>query len=90
MQDFREPTTLEEAAECVTALLRQAEAAEAAGRDSTPFHQRAFEVAAAALRDEPFATVLDDDEAAEALARLRKSEPWRSRRRRLQGEPDDE
>jgi hypothetical protein len=48
------------------------------------------------LRPQPdtfdtFAVVLTDDEAAAELARLGKpveADPWRARRRRLQGEPD--
>lgn len=45
--------SLEEAADRVAELLRQAEAAEAAGRDSTALQQQAFEIAASALQADP-------------------------------------
>jgi hypothetical protein len=53
MQDFSELITLEEAADRVAELLRRAEAAEQAGRDSTAFQQEAFDIAAKALGGDP-------------------------------------
>jgi hypothetical protein len=44
---------LEEAADRVADLLRQAEAAEAAGRDATALRAHAFEIAARALQADP-------------------------------------
>jgi hypothetical protein len=57
-----QPITLEEAADRVAALLRQAEFAELAGDDARTFHEQAFAIAAQALQaDPPAITVWDNN-----------------------------